>query len=849
MGKLHIVPALCFFVFACFCKAEPQPPSIAQSLSSNEKHQLEREARLVVDLVQNYHESGRLFREIDNREILTRFLKELDPQGRFFNADDVEFIQQRFGRTLKSVYLLKGDLQPAFEIFDLFNQRVLARTNWIEQRLQRRFDFSRDETFTADETDPNTAVHTPAADDLHWELRLKDEILSEIVAGRSEEEAIAEVSKNYAKLRRHIATLDSLAVREHFFDGLLRSFDPHSGYFSADSSKEFAVEMNGTIAGAGLELSKENGLCTVTAVTPGGPADLTTEIRPGDLIDAFGDGDAAWTGTKEKRLREVVASIRGKAGTRLRLAFHHANDAQRHEVTIERAVVVSIADRARGTLCTVPTAGSEKRHIGWIDLPMFYATPDDPTAPSATRDVCELIRKMKKDGLDGLVLDLRNNGGGALPEALALSGLFIPKGLVMLSRGLEGKIIEHQATETPDLYPGPLVILISARSASASEIFTGAMKFHRRAVLVGSPSTFGKGTVQNFIDLAKSPARGTGGAAAWGVARLTSQRFTLPDGTPVQRRGAPSDLVLPDYGDPDGKTEADLPHALPAEMIVPPARVAPTTGGFAAATAGLIEQLRTKLMARAVAQPEFALRRREQELLRQLSRRDPRSLQLDVRRREYSDQLAAREKLRREHRALSAAAAFPVETFEITGVREARAAHEARLRERLPPAGATPGARLHGDTVVVETTGGRLREIPLQDLDFRRFSGDTVALAEAFSTGAGVRVPPEEIAGMFTALNLLEEKTGAALTACAVQAACGGKLDSAGAARGIEALALRLTELEPDLLREHSSLDVPLREALRLAADWAEEAGSTGRPGATPRIAPANSAGIPASRP
>ena len=822
MGKLHIVPALCLFVFASFCAAEPQLPSIAQSLSSTEKRQLEREARLVVDLVQNYHESGRLFREIDNREILTRFLKELDSQSRYFNADDVEFIQQRFGRTLKSVYLLKGDLQPAFEIFDLLNQRVLERTNWIDRRLKRGFDFSVDETFTAAETDSSPAAQTPAAADLRWELQLKDEILSEIVAGRTEDEAIAEVAKNYAKLRRHIATLDSLAVREHFFDGLLRSFDPHSGYFSADSSKEFAIEMNGPIAGAGLELSKENGLCTVTAVTPGGPADLNTDIRPGDVIEAFGEGDAAWTDTKEKRLREVVALIRGKAGTQLRLAFHHANEAQRHEVTIKRAVVVSIADRARGTLCTVPTAGGGKRHIGWIDLPMFYATPDDPTAPSATRDVSELIQKMKKDGLDGLVLDLRNNGGGALPEALALSGLFIPKGLVMLSRGLNGKIIEHQATETPDLYPGPLVILISARSASASEIFTGAMKFHRRAVVVGSPATFGKGSVQNYIELAKATRMPSGDMKDWGTLRLTAQRFYLPDGKTMQRNGVTSDIVLPLLDSPDFLREEKQPHALPAEPVTAPPSAIPNTSIQNVVTESLLTKLRQQTADDMKNLAEWSLWQREQEYINSLASTKTRSLSLEARQRDWQAIKAKLAVLRGERRKLQDNLAFPMVPVELDAVQTAIDAHRSRLASRTSGEGAAPLYHLQFGGFIIKTTQGNLRQLWLDQIDFRRFLGDTETVAATFTEAAKFPATADELENVLQSLALLEHKTDEAVLGCFSSRISASKADSAALKKGVDAVLSRMAELDSDLRRTRPGLDVPLREALRISADWVD---------------------------
>lgn len=812
MGKQHLVLASLYFAFAGLCLG-------VQPMNSNEKRQLEREARLVVDLMQNYHESGRLFRELDNHEILTRFMAELDPDQCFFTKDDGDFVQMRFGRSLKSVYLLKGDLQPAFEIFDLFSQRVKARTDWIENRIPRGFVFDTADALSL-ETEPTAPANAAAADD-RWERKLKDEVLSEIIRGRTEADAFAAVAKRYAKLRRHIDTLDSLAIRERFFDGLLQAFDPHSGYFSADSTREFNLEMTGAVAGAGLELKKENGLCLVSLVQPGGPADLTTDLRPGDIVEAVAEGDAALTDVKGKRLREIVTLVRGKAGTKLRLACRHPDENQRFECQLERALVVNIEERARGAICQVPSATGKIHRIGWIDLPAFYAAHDDSTDSSATRDVSELLEQMRKTGIDGLVLDLRNNGGGALTEALALSGLFIPKGLVMLTRGLDGKVNEHYATESPNLYPGPFVVLTSARSASASEIFSGAMKFHHRALIVGSPATFGKGSVQNYIELAKTTRGSAEDQNSWGTLRLTSERFYQPDGKAVQRNGILADVVLPQEKTSSHEREETLPHALPAESIPAPAAAVPAAGLHSSVTPQLCDSFSQGTEENIKSMPEWLLWKNEQQLIDKVTEAKSRSLQLGLRQAEELEidkQLAA---LRAQRRKLSSEAGFPTEPFEIAAVQTALDAHRARNASLKTSDGASILNHLEKGAFFFKTDKGFYRRLWLGQFDYVRFLGDTATLAEAFTAGSGLPMTSEKMRQALQSTAALEEYTESHVLDCFSKDTA-QKTDPNTIRKGVEAILLRMTEIDGDLRRYRPALDVQLREGLRIAGGWAD---------------------------
>lgn len=362
-------------------------------------------------------------------------------------------------------------------------------------------------------------------------------------------------------------------MRERFFDAIIRSYDPHSGYFSADSSREFALEMEKAVVGLGLNLRKENGHCVVAAVHSGGSADLNSAIAPGDHIEALAEGDAPWIETDHLRLREIVKLMRGTAGAKLRVAYRPGGTASRIETTLERTRIILGDDRAQGAVSEVPGTEGKKRRIGWIDLPSFYTAGENSSLTSGARDVRELLGQMATAPLDGLVLDLRDNPGGALTEAVALSEIFLPQGLVMLSRGMDAKLKEHSMQPSEPLFKGPLVVLVSPHSASASEVFAGAMRHHKRAVIVGPGPTFGKGTVQAYIELSKNFGSD---ADDWGTLRVTTERFYQPGGQAVQRAGITPDIFFPNTPIKGSfQREADLPGALPEESVPAPPAMQP----------------------------------------------------------------------------------------------------------------------------------------------------------------------------------------------------------------------------------------------------------------------------------
>ncbi len=787
--------------------------SIGLQLASPERQSLQREARLVVDILQNHHFSGRSFRDMESRAMVSRFLEELDPTAEFLTAPDVEFLHRRFDRTLKSVYVFRGDLQPAFEIFDLFVARAQERLEWVQRRLNGNFDFTVDESFAL-RAKPVPFAGSKEAD-RHWELRLKDHMLAEMLRGRSADEAAAEIKRQFNRMGRTIAGYDALAVRERFLDCIIRSFDPHSGYFSSDSTREFAMEMEKAVVGVGLDLRKEEGRCIVTAVQTGGAADLSGGLSPGDFIEAVAEGDGEWVELGPLRLREIVSLLRGPAGTAVRLAFRAPDVADRQTLTLERSRVGVINDRARGAVSDVPAPGGARR-IGWISLPSFYAAGEESALSSVTRDVRELLEDMTRSPLDGLVIDLRNNPGGAVTEASALSELFLTGGIMMLSRGLDGKIVEHRLQEGQPAYRGPLIVLVSAASASASEVFAGAMRHHRRALIMGAGATFGKGTVQNYIELARTPA----GASDWGMLRLTREQFYLPDGRPVQGAGVEADLVLPalDTGEPV-RREADLPGALSSDKIEPPSSPDERPLPGVSLDAPLIAKLRAIFDSNVGALPEWALMREAADMSRQQNGSLEHSLLEERRRTAWLAQEALVNDWQRRQRSLAAESVFPTVPFETKEVRTTLHSLDARLRV------ATAGPdgllhRLHQGAFVLETETGRWRKLRLESFEFSQYVSDAGSLAAALSAAGGPVMTEAAIRKFLERSSLLEYPTERELLELASDLV-DPEASPAVRRSNLEALLREITILDNSLRRDRPVLDVPLREALRIAAHWA----------------------------
>jgi carboxyl-terminal processing protease len=787
------------------------------------KRNLDEEARLIVNLLQNYHYSGRAFRDIENKEMIVRFLSELDPERYFLSESDIEQIVRRFDRTLKAVYIYKGDMQPAQEIYGNFTERMRKRLDWVERRLGTPFDLDTDSVIGPADLDPGKDA---AAEDRRWELRLTNEVIRVMLAGRDETAARAHVARHYRRVRAYVEGLDAYEVRAMFLDSTIRSFDPRSGYFSADSTREFELELEGTVTGVGLDVSKEDGRCIVARVHPGGPADLDSPIQPGFEIVAIADDDAEATQIANMRLREVTGMLRGKPDTRVTLRYRAEASAPEAETTLTRSKVTLIQNRASGTLHRVPGPDGTMRRIGVIVFPSFYGG-SETEGSSVSADVAELIALLRERGIEGLVIDIRDNPGGAVQEANKLCGLFLAAGTTIHARPQAGEGATYQVTPAPNRYDGPLIVLTSPESASASELFAGAMQFHERAIVIGGAATYGKGSVQHFLRLGAT--KGAAEQRDWGTLRLTSAVFHLPDGRAVQRTGVASDIVLPLEPSPAVKRESELEHSLPAtDLASVTAERAPGPPRIGRESA-LALSLRRIAADNLQTLPEWQLWADEERHYAPLDEMVPQSLNIATRRAEWESWSRAAVELADRRRGLVDASRHAAEPVDIAETAEAIRRHDDRLRVLLAGAEPAPIARIAGGGLIVGTDAGRLRRLRWTTFPYHRYTGFAGDLADAFNAGAGTHLERDEFALILSELRLEEHPNDTVVRETFARHLPEGTPQES-IQSGVEAMVQRAVELDPNQRADRAVFDIPLREAARIAAEWARFEAGEGAP-------------------
>jgi carboxyl-terminal processing protease len=808
----------------CFCGPSAAPGAAAPldaALPADERRSLQHEALLVIELLQGLHYSDRPFSDLRSPELLDRFLEDLDRDHLMMTAPEVKFVHHRFDHDLKPVYLFKGDLHPAFEIYDLFAARALARCAWVDQRLQRPLDFASEAKVTVDRRKAAWPDSIEDADAL-WDKWLRLQVLQEILDGRDQATAVADVRRQYAEARKQIADIDPLVVRERFLNSLLEIFDPHSGYFSRDSAQQFDVMMAGALVGIGVELRSLHGKFLVDAVQPGGPADRSGRINPGDELISIAEAGGKPVAAAGRRLRELVELVDGLSGSKVVLSLKAQGGGTPFEVSLERARVEIARDHARGAVVAVPS-GKTSIPVGVLTIPAFYGAGDNHVrTASVSVDVRELLGKFRDRGVGAVVVDLRDNGGGLLDEAVKLAGLFLRTGPVLFVRGLDGKVEEHRDDNPAAEFAGPLVIHTSRSSASASEGFAGALQCYRRAVIAGAESTFGKGTAQDFIDLRKlPPSTGVPYREIWGVLRVTRQYYFLPDGSTPQQKGLAADIVLPSRYSPD-PMERDLPHALPAETIAGHLQ-ADAVQGTSVVTDELMARLRAEASARINGLPEFALQKRAIEFYRRWQIQPEWSLQFDLRQRERASDDQTRAALRKEHQDLEARLAYPTSPVDLAVVTDAERVHQAALRARTLPDGSSCVNHFFWNVFFYEVEpGGQVREVRIDTLDFDAFAADRAALAGVWTQATNLPMTEAQAAAILADLKDRRQSPDEAPEVPAIfRRQTGAQVDARLLTAGMEAFLKKAIELDGDVLRERPGMDVSLRESLRIAADWA----------------------------
>ncbi|PTY07399.1 tail-specific protease [Opitutaceae bacterium EW11] len=529
---------------------------------------LSLETSALIRLLEEWHYNREGVKPKDYDQVIPDFMTELDGQRLFFFGSDKEEFAKRYPTSwLYNNIASLGKIDPAYSIFTTYEERIQARVSWIFEELKKDFDLTAKDAYVVDRSKSPWPANAAESDDL-WRKRLKFEIIQEVLNKKTVDEAKQNVRKRYERLLKNVDDIDSSDIAEMFLSSIARLYDPHSTYFSAETYEDFGIQMRLQLVGIGALLGIEDDYCVIKEIITGGPADLSKQLHPNDKIIAVAQSTGEPVEVIGMKLRRIVDLIRGQKGSTVKLTIQPADATDpsvRREIEITRDVVNLDSARAKGAIFQVPDATGKTRPIGVITLPAFYG-PDSNSEgadkTSATKDVAELIERMQKEGIDGLVLDLRHNGGGLLSEAIDLAGLFIKQGPVVQVKNYYGEV-KVDSDEDPQIeYAGPLAVLVSRFSASASEIVAGALQNYGRAIVVGDSSTHGKGSVQTIIEMKNlNPSLGRSPVKT-GATKLTVQKFYLPNGHSTQLKGVIPDIVLPSIDDYLPIGEKDLPHAL-----------------------------------------------------------------------------------------------------------------------------------------------------------------------------------------------------------------------------------------------------------------------------------------------
>lgn len=516
----------------------------------------------VVTALQQGHYNQVTFDDSLSSAVFDQYLETLDPERSYFYATDIAEFEAY--RNQLDDEILAGQSSAAFDIFNRYQQRRSERIDYILTQLdQAEWDFSRDESLSTDRSEAPWPADQAEINEL-WRKRLKSAVLSLKLADKTTEEARDILRKRYQNQKQRMEQAKSDDVFESFVNALTHEFDPHTQYFSPQGSENFEINMSLSLEGIGAVLQAENDQTKVVRLVPAGPADKGGQLQPADIIVGVGQGaDGEIEDVVGMRLDDVVSKIRGPKGTIVRLEIIPTDAADRQKrkvISIERNKVKLEEQAARKRVLELTRDGKPYR-LGVIEVPTFYIDfaalqSGDPNYKSTTRDVEKLINELRSENVDGLVMDLRNNGGGSLREANELIGLFIQRGPTVQIRDADGRVDILGDFDPKVVWNGPLAVVVNRLSASASEIFAGAIQDYNRGLIVGN-RTFGKGTVQTLQPIDH------------GQVKLTHAKFYRISGDSTQHRGVEPDIHFPSLYTVDEIGESALDKALPWDQVRP----------------------------------------------------------------------------------------------------------------------------------------------------------------------------------------------------------------------------------------------------------------------------------------
>ena len=518
----------------------------------------------LIDTLAERHYEAKAYDDVLSAEHLDAYIDSLDPQKMFFTREDVESFQA--WRTTLDDLGRDGDLTPAFTIFDRYHSNLRSRLERVLESLPELvagFDYTVDEYIEIDGDEREWADNTEALDE-RWRKRVKNQALSLKLAEKPDDEVEPTLTRRYQSQLNRLDQYNEQDVFAVYANALTELYDPHTSYFSPRRAENFDINMSLSFEGIGAVLQVDDEYTKVVRLVPGGPSEKHGELKPSDLIIGVGQGyEGDITDVIGWRLDEVVDLIRGPKETVVRLEVIPGAGKmdERHVVAIERNQVKLEEQAAQSQLLEIEDADGKTRKIGVIDVPAFYIDfaalrRGEADYKSTTRDVRKLIDELQNQGAEGLVIDLRNNGGGSLQEANDLTGLFIEYGPTVQIRSAERRVWRDGKRRRSAYYEGPVAVLINRLSASASEIFAGAIQDYGRGIVVGDRS-FGKGTVQTLLELPE------------GELKVTESKFYRISGDSTQHRGVIPDIAFPSLFDHESIGESALEHALDWDQISP----------------------------------------------------------------------------------------------------------------------------------------------------------------------------------------------------------------------------------------------------------------------------------------
>jgi carboxyl-terminal processing protease len=633
MKVLHIILALVLsYIGLTFAVADERRDSV-------DLHTVEA---TIGQLLEQDHYTQRKLDPNIGKQILETYLESLDGNRLFFTEEDIDQIKNEYGPGLNDDILL-GNLTSPKNIYAIFRQRVDQRVAKINDLLTQHYNFSSNRMVTANRAQEPWPANESVADSL-WSDWIKRELLQVKLNALSTESGPEVVGRRYRELQNGVDHQDDEQLLRIFLEAVAQSYDPHSEYLGPYELNEFNVDTRLTISGIGVRIRMEDGYATIERIFPGGSAERSGKLQVGNIIVGVAQGDAPFVNIVHQELDKFTEMVLGTTGSvvRLQVISDQKEDPSKcRTVRLVRREVRLTEEEAQAQLIERPVAGGIIQKLGWITVPSFYGESDKSiNAASVANDVATLVKRLAREGIQGLVVDLRNNGGGSVEEAVRMCGLFIKPGPIVQLKDPTGAILLVKGQPGKALYNGPMVVLDNKLTASASEIFSAAMQDYRRAVIVGDSSTFGKGTVQALIGLGEFLHRHDDPAHSGGALKITMQKIYRVTGKSTQLKGVISDVAIPSLTDRSEFGESDRGHALADDDEVPPAAIDAAEDDKPL----FLDQLRSRSTKRINEDPLFHDLSAEIHLIKQKLSTNSLSLNEEVRRNELAEEASLREK-------------------------------------------------------------------------------------------------------------------------------------------------------------------------------------------------------------